>query len=217
MTSKTGHFFVLDRLSGKSLLPIEERPVPKSRVPGEESSPTQPFPKYDTLAPDKLSADDAWGITPEDKAWCKSRLTGLDSHGLFTPPSIEGTIMFPGNVGGVNWGSAAYDPQRGLLVAASNRLSTIVKLVPRDQVKAARKTGARQSVRIGIWEPEGAPYAMIREHLRAPSGLPCNAPPWSELIAVDLSTGMKKWPVPLGQFPSAAANRFPAGFRWADR
>ena len=70
VTSKTGHFFVLDRLTGKSLLPIEERPVPKSRVPGEESSPTQPFPKYDTLAPDKFSAGDAWGLTPQDKTWC---------------------------------------------------------------------------------------------------------------------------------------------------
>ncbi len=207
VTSKTGHFFVLDRLTGKSLLPIEERPVPKSRVPGEESSPTQPFPKYDTLAPDKFSADDAWGLTPEDKAWCKSRLTGLDSHGLFTPPSLEGTIIFPGNVGGVNWGSAAYDPRRGLLVAASNRLSTIVKVVPRDQAQAARKTEEDNRFHSEYGNQQGAPYAMIREHLRAPSGLPCNAPPWSELIAVNLSTGLKKWQVPLGAIPLGATGK----------
>ncbi len=118
VTTKIGHFFVLDRETGKSLLPIEERPVPKSRVPGEESSPTQPFPLYDTLAPQKFSVDDVWGITPEDKAWCKSRLRGYENLGLFTPPSLEGSILFPGNVGGVNWGGGAFDPARGLLVVA---------------------------------------------------------------------------------------------------
>ncbi|HLX46664.1 MAG TPA: pyrroloquinoline quinone-dependent dehydrogenase [Bryobacteraceae bacterium] len=199
VTSKTGHFFVLNRMTGKSLLPIEERPVPKSRVPGEESSPTQPFPKYDTLAPQKFSADDAWGITPEEQAWCKSRLTGLDSNGLFTPPSLEGTIIFPGNVGGVNWGGAAYEPHRGLLVVASNRLSTIVKLVPRDKVAEERKIQKDNRFDSEFGMQKGTPYAMVREHLRAPSGLPCNAPPWSELIAVDLSTGMKNWQVPLGE------------------
>ena len=109
VTTKICHFFVLDRATGKSLLPIEERAVPQSKVPGEQSSPTQPFPKYDVLAPQKFSADDAWGLTPADKAWCKSRLEGLDARGLFTPPSFEGTIMFPGNVGGINWGSSAYE------------------------------------------------------------------------------------------------------------
>jgi quinoprotein glucose dehydrogenase len=209
VTTKIGHFFVLDRETGKSLLPIEERPVPKSRVPGEESSPTQPFPKYDVLAPQKFSAEDAWGITPEEKAWCKSRLQGYENQGVFTPPSLEGAILFPGNVGGVNWGGGAYEPDRGLLVVASNRLSTIVKLVPRDQVKAALTDLKNNRFDAEYGRQEGAPYAMIREHLRAPSGLPCNAPPWGELIAVDLSTGKKKWQVPLGSIPLGNGKSIP--------
>ncbi|MBZ5601411.1 MAG: pyrroloquinoline quinone-dependent dehydrogenase [Acidobacteriia bacterium] len=209
VTTKIGHFFVLDRETGKSLLPVEERPVPKSRVPGEESSPTQPFPLYDVLAPQKFSADDAWGITPEEKAWCKSRLQGYENKGLFTPPSLEGAILFPGNVGGVNWGSAAYDPDRGLLVAAADRLSTIVKLVPRDQVKAELKNIEDNRFDAEYGRQQGAPYAMIREHLRTPSGLPCNAPPWGELIAVDLATGKKKWQVPLGEVPLGNGKSIP--------
>jgi quinoprotein glucose dehydrogenase len=197
VTTKIGHFFVLDRTTGKSLLPIEERPVPQSKIPGEQSSPTQPFPKYDVLAPQKFTADDAWGATPEEKAWCKSRLEGLDSQGLFTPPSFAGTIVFPGNVGGVNWGSSAYEPSRGFLIVASDRLSTIVKLIPRDklgeEVKVARQN--RFDMEVGL--QRGTPYAMMREHLRSASGNPCNPPPWAELIAVDLSTGMKKWSAPL--------------------
>ena len=109
----------------------------------------------------------------------------------------------------MNWGSTAYDPQRGLLVAASNRLSTIVKLVPRDQAQAARKYEQDNRFNSEYGSQEGAPYAMIREHLRAPSGLPCNAPPWAELIAVNLSTGMKKWQVPLGAIPLGGGKSIP--------
>jgi quinoprotein glucose dehydrogenase len=157
VTTKIGHFFVLDRATGKSLLPIEERPVPQSKVPGEQTSATQPFPKYDVLAPQKFTADDAWGITPADKAWCKSRLEGLDWRGLFTPPSLEGTIMFPGNVGGVNWGSSAYDPERGFLI--DHR--------PPDPSRPARRCdencppeslrhGSRASARYSVCDDAGA-------------------------------------------------------------
>lgn len=209
VAGKTGFFFVLDRATGKSLLPIEERPVPKSRVPGEETSPAQPFPLYDTLAPSKFSADDAWGITPEDREYCKSRLTGLDANGMFTPPSFEGAIIFPGNVGGVNWGGGAYDPERGLLVVAANRLATIVKLFPREKLAAEYDYQKQNRFDSELGQQRGAPYSMVREHLRARDGLPCNAPPWGELIAVDLSAGKKKWQVPLGEIPLPGGKSIP--------
>jgi len=211
VTTKIGHFFVLDRMTGKSLLPIEERAVPQSKIPGEQTSPTQPFPKYDVLAPQKFTADDAWGLTPADKAWCKSRLEGLDWRGLFTPPSLEGTIIFPGNVGGVNWGSSAYEPERGYLIVASDRLSTIVKLIPRDKLGDEVKIAHQNRFNVEVGPQRGTPYAMMREHLRAPSGLPCNPPPFSELIAVDLATGMKKWSVPLGSIPLRNGSAIPGG------
>lgn len=209
VTTKIGHFFVLDRMTGKSLLPIEERAVPQSKIPGEQTSPTQPFPKYDVLAPQKFTADDAWGLTPADKAWCKSRLEGLDWRGLFTPPSFEGTIIFPGNVGGVNWGSSAYEPERGYLIVASDRLSTIVKLIPRDKLGDEVKIANQNRFNVEVGPQRGTPYAMMREHLRASSGLPCNPPPFSELIAVDLATGMKKWSVPWAPSLFPTALRFP--------
>jgi quinoprotein glucose dehydrogenase len=198
-------------MTGKSLLPIEERAVPQSKIPGEQTSPTQPFPKYDVLAPQKFTADDAWGLTPADKAWCKSRLEGLDWRGLFTPPSFEGTIIFPGNVGGVNWGSSAYEPERGYLIVASDRLSTIVKLIPRDKLGDEVKIANQNRFNVEVGQQRGTPYAMMREHLRAPSGLPCNPPPFSELIAVDLATGMKKWSVPLGSIPLPNGSAIPGG------
>jgi quinoprotein glucose dehydrogenase len=206
---KTGFFFVLDRRTGKSLLPVEERAVPQSSVPGEESSPTQPFPLYDTLAPSKFSADDAWGITPADREYCKSRLEGLDAKGIFTPPSLTGAIIFPGNVGGVNWGGGAYDPERGLMVYASNRLSTVVKVFPRDKFDKEYNYQNQNRFDSEMARQRGAPYAMVREHLRARDGLPCNAPPWGELIAVDFSAGRKKWQVPLGEVPLPGGKAIP--------
>jgi quinoprotein glucose dehydrogenase len=209
VTTKIGHVFVLDRETGKSLLPVEERPVPQSKVPGEQTWPTQPFPKYDVLAPQKFSAEDAWGLTPEDRAWCKSRLEGLDANGLFTPPSLNGAIVFPGNVGGVNWGGAAVDSSRGLLIAAANRLSTIVRLIPQEKLANEVAAGRQSRFDQEFGRQRGTPYAMVREHLRAPSGLPCNPPPWGALIAMDLATGKKKWEIPLGEVPLGNGKSIP--------
>ena len=208
VTTKIGHMFVLDRMTGRSLLPIEERTVPKSKVPGEEASPTQPFPLYDVMTVQKFSVDDAWGLTPADQAWCREKLAKAEWRGLFTPPSLEGTLIVPGNVGGVNWGSSAYDPSRGLLIAAANRLPTIVRLIPREQFAAERQS-ADNRLGLEFGTQRGAPFGMVREHLRTQQGVPCTKPPWGTLVAMDLATGKKVWDVPLGTVPLPTGQAIP--------
>jgi quinoprotein glucose dehydrogenase len=191
--SKTGHIFLLDRVTGKPLFPVEERPVPKSDVPGEEASATQPFPTLPpALTSQHVTASDAWGPTEADRKWCQDQMTGLRSEGIFTPPSLQGTIAAPGNIGGLHWGGIAADAQRGLLIAPSNNFMAVVRLVPRDQVAGYRKDHPD-------WETSpqlGTPFAMSRIFLRSPSGLPCNPPPFGLLSAVDTETGKIRWQVP---------------------
>jgi quinoprotein glucose dehydrogenase len=198
ITTKMGRVFVLNRLTGAPLLPVEERPVPKSDIPGEKAWPTQPASTI-SLVPEKLTPEDAWGIKPEEKEWCAEKIKAARAGEIFTPPSLQGTLVFPSNVGGVNWGSAAYDPQRHLLFVDTNRLPIFVKLIPRAELDAARKNATDSDRLHGEFARQtGAPFAMFRTPLLAPSGLPCNMPPWGTIAAVDLFEGKKVWDVPLG-------------------
>ncbi len=211
--TKIGHLFVLHRETGKPLFPVEERPVPQSTVAGEEASPTQPFPVMPrSLVPQKFTADDAWGMTPADRDACREQMKNLRSEGVFTPPSLEGTIAVPGNVGGMNWSGMSYDPKRGLLITNTNRLAFLVKLIPRDEYNKGRSSGENNRLKGEFGRQTGTPYAMYREPLRAPSGAPCNAPPWGALTAVDLATGAVRWEVPLGQIPQLAM--VPESSKW---
>jgi quinoprotein glucose dehydrogenase len=198
ITTKMGRVFVLDRLTGRPLIPVEERAVPKSDVPGEDASPTQPFSGI-SVVPDRLTASDAWGVTADDLKWCREKIAASRSEGIFTPPSFQGTVVFPGIVGGVNWGSSAYDPERRLLFMNTNRLPFVLRLIPRDKL-ASEFAQLPQSgaVRGELARQTGTPYGMHRAPLLAPGGLPCNAPPWGTVTAVDLFAGGTRWDVPLG-------------------
>jgi quinoprotein glucose dehydrogenase len=191
--TKMGHVFVLDRRDGKALFPVEELPVPASDVPGEQASPTQPFPPAAfRLAPESLSANDAFGVTESARATCRAQIAALRYEGVFTPPSQKGTIIWPGNLGGVNWSGISIDEQRGLLIAPTNRLAMVVRLIPRDSLRAVAT--AHPDVEYG--RETGTPFAMARSDLRI-----CTPPPWGALTAVDLDAGRVKWQVPLGSLP----------------
>jgi quinoprotein glucose dehydrogenase len=200
--SKTGHLFLLERETGKPLFPVEERPVPKSDVPGEEAAATQPFPTLPpSLVPQRLTADEAWGVTDADRQWCHDQIAGLRSEGIFTPPTLRGSLVVPGNVGGMQWGGVAFAREEGLLIAPTNRLAAVVRLVPQAEVDAYRKEHPNYETTRQL----GAPYAMSRTFLVAPSGLPCTPPPWGRLTAVDVATGKIRWEVTLGKLPVPGA------------
>ncbi|HEY7099250.1 MAG TPA: pyrroloquinoline quinone-dependent dehydrogenase [Terriglobales bacterium] len=198
ITTKMGRIFVLNRLTGAPLIPVVEEPAPPSDIPGEEASPTQP--SGISVVPEKLTADEAFGATPEEKKYCADKIAESRSEGIFTPPSVKGTIVFPGNVGGVNWGSSAYDPGRHLLYTDTNRLAMWVRLIPRDKFDSERETGRNNRLSGEFASQRGAPYGMYRQPLLSPKGSPCNAPPWGTVAAVDLFTGKKVWDVPLGSY-----------------
>ena len=168
--TEMGHLFLLHRDTGQPLFPVEERPVPASTVPGEQAWPTQPFPTLPpSLVPHKLTPDDAWGPAGD---WCRERLKALRSEGIFTPPSLEGTILFPSQLGGMHWGGVSYDPRRGLVMVNTNRLAVMVQLIPReayDNLSASPEGRGRK----GFFAPQlGTPYGMYAEVLVALRGYP---------------------------------------------
>jgi quinoprotein glucose dehydrogenase len=195
--TKMGHLFLLDRRDGTPLFPVEERPVPQDGVvPGETLSPTQPFPtKPPPLHPTELTAENAFGFTFWDRAACREQIASLRSDGIFTPPSLQGSVSYPGMAGGANWGSVAIDPQRKLLLVNQQRTAVKIRLVPRADFEKQFPDGPPT---FGYEPQGGTPYALERVPLLSPLGAPCNPPPWGTLTAVDLASGDVAWEVPLG-------------------
>jgi quinoprotein glucose dehydrogenase len=205
--NKTGLLYVLDRDTGKPFFPVEERAVPQSDIPGEQASPTQPFPLLPPpLAPQHFSIEDAWGPTPADHEACQEAIGKLRNEGIFTPPSLQGTLYIPGNLVGMNWSGYAFDPIRHLLIVNTNNLIARVRLIPRDKVSSNKEDG-------NYGPQRGTPYAMLRRFLQSPSDLPCGAPPWGTLTAVDMVKGTIRWRIPFGSMSDfgGAHGSVPAG------
>lgn len=193
--TKTGLVFVLDRDTGKPIFEVEERPVPQGGVLGEVLSPTQPFPVAPPpLVPQMLTPDDAWGITFLDRMACREKIAAARSEGLFTPPSEQGTILFPFTGGGANWGGMAFDPATQIMYISTSRAAHVVTLIPREDFDAAKAAGPRKEI-----SPQaGTAWGMKRDLLLSPISLPCNKPPFGMLHAIDLNDGTIKWESVLG-------------------
>jgi quinoprotein glucose dehydrogenase len=194
--TKTGNVFVLDRKTGKPLFPVEEIAAPKSDIPGEITSPTQPMPVLPKpVTSQMIKTDDGWGALGFDAAECRDKLARFRNDGIFTPPSVNGSILHPSFLGGVNWGGIAYDPNSGLAIVNSSNLVSSVTLMRRNEYdeKVHKRPG------VSVYEMKGAPYVMLREVLMSSIGAPCNPPPWGNLTAIDMKTGEHRWQIPFGR------------------
>ncbi|HEV7425494.1 MAG TPA: pyrroloquinoline quinone-dependent dehydrogenase [Thermoanaerobaculia bacterium] len=199
VATKMGHLFFFNRATGEPLFPIEERPVAASDVAGEEASPTQPFPTMPPpLVPSQLKPDAVFGVDDADRAACKSIIASLRHDGMFTPPSIGGTLQVPGNVGGMHWGGMSYDPTRHIIVANTNRLAAMVRLIPRADYDADRARSKGERIFGEYNGMRGTPYAMYRTIVVSPKGVPCTPPPWGVLTAVDVDRGTVRWETAFG-------------------
>lgn len=209
--TKTGMLFVLHRETGHPIFPVEERPVPRSDIAGEESWPTQPFTtRTPPLSPHRFTTADVWGPTEADRASCAQQVAGLRSGSIFTPPSREGTLVMPSNIGGAHWGGVAVDKIHDLAIVPVNRLVAMVQLIPERDFNAREARATERSTGDQFTRMRGTGYVMRRRILRGSSGLPCSPPPFGSLVAVSLRTGAIAWDVPLGTLRLPDGTRGPA-------
>ena len=178
-----GLLFILDRVTGQPIFGVEERPVPKSDVPGEESWPTQPFPlKPPPLSRNTFKPSEISRISPETEKFCAELAAKYTNLGPYTPYRIaEGTALFPGSAGGDNWDGVAFDPALGYIIVNTSEMGTIGQMVKTADGNAYRNKGG--SIRF-----------VDKDHY------PCQAPPWGKLNAVNANTGDIVWSVVLGSY-----------------
>ncbi|KKO00476.1 hypothetical protein LCGC14_0125670 [marine sediment metagenome] len=205
--AKTGAIFVLDARTGEPLTPIERRAAPQGTVDGDWTELTQPhstaFPNF-AGAPgreaERIDESHVFGLTPLDALFCRIQFNRMRYEGIFTPPSDKGagTLLFPGTIGGLNWGGVSVNPEQAILITNNSRLANRVQLSPPSQGSPATigEGGARPDQPIN--PQAGAPYTVDRPLWFSPLGVPCIAPPWGYLSATDLRTGRLLWTHPLG-------------------
>lgn len=190
--TKQGELFVLDRATGQPLLPVTEVAAPQGAAKGDHSAPTQPRSAI-SFEPPVLQERDMWGATLVDQMLCRIAFKKLRYAGRFTPPSEQGSLIFPGNFGVFNWGSIAVDPVRQIAFATPTYLAFTSQLVPRHDDKSLLVGQPPRDGLPALNENFGAPYAARMSAFLSPLGIPCTEPPWGYVAGVDLRTGQVAW------------------------
>ncbi|MDP6437857.1 MAG: pyrroloquinoline quinone-dependent dehydrogenase [Gammaproteobacteria bacterium] len=210
--TKTGVVFVLHRDTGEPFFEVEERPVPTDGIPGEQLSPTQPFPvKPPPLMNVGITPDDAWGFTIFDRNACRDKIASMRYGGYYEPPTEQGTVMYPMIGGGNNWGGGAFDPDRNILVTPVAQVPFFIRLIPNEQIEKSDHPMAGMP----MGPPDfiaGAEYGLQQGPLMSPSFSPCSKPPWAKLVGVDLDKGDIIWDRPLGVLDKLSPVPFPLEF-----
>jgi quinoprotein glucose dehydrogenase len=205
LPSKQGQIYVLDRRSGKPLVPVDERPVPTGGVEPDKLSPTQPFTTYNSVVGPNLTEADMWGMTPFDQLWCRIQFHQASYQGQFTPPTADKPfIEYPSYNGGMDWGSVAVDEASGILITNSSDMPNYDQLIPRADAdrmgwRAIDDLGGTFTGDVDASPQKGAAYAAeINAGWKVPwTGLLCKEPPYGGLRAIDLKTGKEVWSVKL--------------------
>ncbi len=194
--TKTGNAFVLDRRNGKAIVPITEKPVPQSvkrgpQTKGEFYSKTQPFSDFNLAPKDKLTDKQMWGATMFDQLMCRVSFHKLNYEGIYTPPSENGTLVFPGNLGVFEWGGMSVNPDRQIAVMNPIGLPFVSRLIPQDPNRVQTAKGA--GTEAGVQPMYGVPYGVEMGPFLSPLGLPCKQPSWGFIAGVDLNTHETVW------------------------
>ncbi len=197
--TKAGQIYVLDRHTGQPLTKVEEVPVKKSDIPNEPYSPTQPksvgMPQ---IGAQTLTESDMWGATPFDQMLCRIQFKKMRYDGLYTAPGTDISLSFPGSLGGMNWGSLSTDPVHGFIFVNDMRLGLWSQMVPQQKDAKASSGGEALNTGMGAVPLKGTPYAVNKNRFLSVAGIPCQAPPFGTLTAIDMKTQKIAWQVPVG-------------------
>ena len=197
--TKAGQIYVLDRATGKPLTEVKDVPVKPGNIPNEPYSPTQPrsvgMPQ---IGAQTLTESDMWGATPYDQLLCRIDFKKMRYDGLYTAPGTDLSLSFPGSLGGMNWGSLSTDPVHGFIFVNDMRLGLWIQMIPSANKGAAAGGGEALNTGMGAVPLKGTPYAVNKNRFLSVAGIPCQAPPFGTLTAIDLKTRQVAWQVPVG-------------------